>query len=91
MTKTGNRKHTTHNLKIPIFTHVFLVVSHLKKARGNKKLTTENKQLTTRKYPYLPMSTYAGFPFFSVITVISGQMPKRPEKAKKPKPRLTYR
>src|SRR5476651_694767 len=29
--------------------------------------------------------------FFSVITVISGHMPRRPEKAKKPKPRFTYR
>ena len=41
-------------------------------------------------YLAMALEYYVRF-FFNVITVISGQMPNRPEKARKPNPRFTYR
>lgn len=39
-------------------------------------------------YGYISHKSGQAF-FFNVMTVISGQMPRRPEKARKPNPRLT--
>jgi hypothetical protein len=44
-----------------------------------------------RGSPIFSFKGTANYALFKVITVISGQIPRRPLKPKNPKPRLTYR